>query len=69
MTHMETIARTPEVRPHWRDVLKEQGRTMTWLSRQTGKSYPMVQAYAEGRSPAPLAWLEKVSELLGVQVR
>lgn len=69
MTHMDTIARTPEVLPRWREVLRDQGRTMTWLSQRTGKSYPMVKAYADDRSPAPQEWLDKVSELLGVPVR
>jgi lambda repressor-like predicted transcriptional regulator len=68
MQHMDTVDRTPEVHPHWLAVLKEQGRTMTWLSMRTQKSYPMVKAYADGRSRPPKEWLDKVAELLGVPV-
>jgi len=69
MQRMDSISETTEVLPSWRDVLKDQGRTMTWLASRSGKSHATVQAYAYGKLKAPEAWLAKVSELLGVAVR
>jgi hypothetical protein len=66
---MDTTVETAEVRLHWREVLKEQGRTMTWLSLKTETSYPMLKSYAAGITKPPQAWLDKVSVLLGVPVR
>ena len=68
MQHMDSIPETPEL-PTWREVLKDQGRTMTWLASRTGKAHATVQAYAYGKLKAPEPWLAKVSELLGVTVR
>lgn len=42
---------------------------MTWLSTETGKSYPLISQYSIGRKIPPPEWLDKVSELLGVDVR
>lgn len=69
MSYMPYRERPPEVQPKWRRILAEQGRTMTWLSTETGKSYPLISAYSIGRKVPPPEWLDKVSELLGVDVR
>lgn len=69
MTHMESIQAPRKVQPKWRDILYSQGRTLTWLGQATGISYPVVTAYAQGRSKPPEAWLDKVSDLLGEDVR
>ena len=72
MRHMETLnpaIESTDGLPSWRDVLKEQGRTMTWLAARSGKSPSTVQAYAYGKLKAPEPWLQKVSELLGEPVR
>lgn len=66
---MQSVDGTPELRREWRTILKEQGRTMTWLAQATGKSYPQVVNWALGRATAPREWLERVSELLGEPVR
>lgn len=66
---MNSADATPEVRRHWRQMLREQGRTLTWLAQETGKSYPVIQTYANGRTPPPLEWLERVYELLGEPTR
>lgn len=66
---MNTIDEATEVLQSWRVVLKDQGRTMTWLARRTGKAPSTVQAYAYGRLTAPDPWLAQVSDLLGVKVR
>lgn len=62
---MNSTAETPEVPPRWRVILKQQGRTLTWLAQATGKTYPTVTHYANGRLKAPPEWVEKVYELLG----
>jgi hypothetical protein len=49
----------------WRPILREQGRTLTWLAQQTGKTYPQVTSYAQGTAKAPAEWLEQVYALLG----
>lgn len=69
MAHMETVARTSEVRRHWKEVLQEQGRSLSWLSIATKTGYPTVANYSTARREPPKAWLEKVSELLGEDVR
>lgn len=69
MAHMESIQAAPKVQPKFREILYRQGRTLTWLGQATGVSYPVVTAYAQGRSKPPEAWLDKVSELLGEDVR
>ena len=55
--------------PHWKAVLREQGRAMTWLARNTDRSPFTVHAYSSGAKVPPQTWLDRVSELLGVQVR
>ena len=40
---------------------------MTWLAHETGKTYPVIQTYANGRTTPPQDWLERVYELLGVE--
>ena len=69
MPHMETPTETPEDVKPWREVMREQGRKVPWLARQTGRAESTVWGYAYGRNPTPPEWLAKVSELLGVKVR
>lgn len=66
---MNSIDETPDVRRDWLTILREQGRTMTWLAKETGKSYPVIQTYANGRTTPPQEWLEQVYALLGETVR
>lgn len=66
---MKSVDETPEVLPRWKTILRQQGRTMTWLAEQTGKTYPVIQTYANGRTSPPPEWLERVAELLGEPVR
>jgi len=61
---MQSIDETPEVRREWRTILREQGRTLTWLAQETGKTYPQVTSYAQGTAKVPEEWLERVYELL-----
>lgn len=62
---MNSIDETPEVDSDWRSKMREQGRTLTWLARETGKTYPQVTAYAQGKAKVPDEWLARVHELLG----
>lgn len=62
---MKSIAETPDTQPNWREILRSQGRNLSWLAQVTGKSYPQVTAYAQGRVKVPPEWLRQVMELLG----
>ena len=62
---MKSVDETPEVKPTWREILRAQGRNLSWLAQVTGKSYPQVTAYAQGRAKIPPEWLRQVMELLG----
>lgn len=66
---MNPIDRTPEPGRDWRQILREQGRTLTWLAQETGKTYPQVTSYAQGTAKVPADWLERVHQLLGVSSR
>lgn len=66
---MKSVSETPEVRAKWFQVLQAQGRKLTWLAKETNVSYPVATHYAQGRTEPPPEWLEKVSQLLGVDVR
>lgn len=55
--------------PHWKAVLKYQGRTIKWLAAQTGRSKSLVYQYSNGQVVPTSEWLERASAALGVQVR
>ena len=69
MAPMKSIPETPEVRARWFHVLRAQGRKLTWLAKETNVSYPVATHYAQRRTEPPPEWLDKVSELLGEDVR
>ncbi len=50
------------------DILKEQGRTKTWLSKQIGKHRITVQGYCGGAIVAPYKVMKEIAELLSVKV-
>ena len=52
-----------------KEVLEEKGVKQTWLAEKLGKSYNMVNAYAQNRRQPSLETLYKISELLSVDVR
>ena len=62
---MKSITETTEVQPRWVAALRKQGRNLSWLAQATGKSYPQVTAYRQGRAKVPPEWLAQVVELLG----
>ena len=69
MAHMDTVDERHEVRPRWKEILYRQGRTLTWLAKETDRSYPVVAQWSIGARKPPDSWLDKVSELLGEDVR
>jgi putative transcriptional regulator len=52
-----------------KEVLKEQGRTQTWLSDQIDKSFVVVTNYCNNNSQPPLGVLYKISQILDVDIR
>ena len=59
---------TQVLHPHWKDVLRYQGRTIKWLAAQTGRSESLVYQYSRGHILPSSEWLERASLALGVQV-
>lgn len=51
---------------HIQDILKEQGRSQTWLSEKLGKSYNMVNSYVKNRRQPSLEVLYRIADILDV---
>jgi transcriptional regulator with XRE-family HTH domain len=49
-----------------KEVLAEKGVKQTWLADQLGKSYNMVNSYAQNRQQPRLEVLYKIAQLLHV---
>jgi predicted transcriptional regulator len=58
----------PTADNHWRTVLRQQGRSLTWLASATGRKPRTVYAYSQGKLPAPADWLARVAVALGQEV-
>lgn len=52
-----------------KEVLAEKGLTQTWLSQKLGKSYNMVNSYAQNRQQPRLEVLFDIARILGVDPR
>jgi putative transcriptional regulator len=52
-----------------KEVLIEKDLTQTWLSDQLGKSYNMVNGYVQNRRQPSLELLNKIAEILNIDVR
>lgn len=52
-----------------KEVLKEQGRTQTWLAEQIEKSYVIVTNYCNNNTQPSIEVLRKIAEVLNVDVR
>ncbi len=52
-----------------KEVLEEKGVKQIWLAEKLGKSYNMVNAYAQNRQQPRLETLYKIAEILGVNVK
>lgn len=51
-----------------KEVLKEQGRSVKWLSKKTGKSYPSMSCYVRNHRQPSIELLFKIAGILGVNV-
>lgn len=51
-----------------KEVLDEKGIKQTWLAEKLGKSFNMVNAYAQNRRQPTLEVLYQIAEILNVEV-
>lgn len=58
----------PSTETHWRAVLRQQGRTITWLAQATDRPRRSIYAYARGDMRPTAEWLAAASRALGVEV-
>ena len=52
-----------------KEVLKEKGIKQIWLAEKLGKSYNMVNSYAQNRRQPSIEDLYKIAEILGVEAK
>ena len=52
-----------------KEVLEEKGIKQKWLAEQLGKSYNMVNSYAQNRRQPSLEDLYKIAKIINVQVK
>lgn len=52
-----------------KEVLEEKGIKQTWLADKLGKSYNMVNGYAQNRQQPRLEILYEIAEILEVSVK
>ena len=52
-----------------KEILKEQGRTQTWLAEQIGKSYVVVTNYCNNNTQPSVPVLRQIAEVLDIDVR
>jgi len=52
-----------------KEILKEQGRTQTWLAEKIEKSYVVVTNYCNNNAQPSISILRKIAEILDVDVR
>lgn len=50
-------------------ILKEQGRTQTWLAEKIGKSYVVVTNYCNNNTQPSIQVLTDISQVLDVDIR
>ena len=51
-----------------KEVLEDQGRSQKWLAGKLGKSYNMVNSYAQNRQQPRLEVLSEIAQILDVDV-
>lgn len=52
-----------------KEVLKEQGRTQTWLAEKIRKSYVVVTNYCNNNTQPSIQVLTEISQVLDVDIR
>lgn len=50
-------------------VLKDQGRTQTWLAEKIQKSYVVVTKYCNNHTQPSLPVLKKIADVLDIDIR
>jgi putative transcriptional regulator len=50
-------------------ILKEQGRTQTWLAEKIGKSYVIVTNYCNNNAQPSIQVLREIAKVLSIDVR
>lgn len=52
-----------------KEVLEQKGIKQTWLAEKLGKSYNMVNAYAQNRQQPRLETLMEIAEILDIDIK
>ena len=52
-----------------KEILEEKGIKQTWLAEKLGKSYNMVNSYAQNRRQPSLEVLYQIAKILNVDVK
>lgn len=52
-----------------KEVLQEKGIKQTWLAKKLGKSYNMVNSYAQNRQQPRLGVLMAIADILDIDVK
>lgn len=52
-----------------KEVLEQKGKKQIWLAEQLGKSYNMVNSYAQNRRQPSIEILYKIGEILKVDAK
>ena len=52
-----------------KEILKDQGRTQTWLAEKISKSYVVVTNYCNNNNQPSIPVLRQIAEVLDVDVR
>lgn len=52
-----------------KEILEEKGIKQIWLAEQLGKSYNMVNAYAQNRRQPSLEILNNIANILNIDVK
>lgn len=52
-----------------KEVLEQKGIKQTWLAEKLGKSYNMVNAYAQNRHQPRLETLMEIADILDIDVK
>ena len=51
------------------EILEEKGIKQTWLAEKLGKSYPIINGYAQNKNQPKLEVLYEIARLLSVDVK
>ena len=66
MVYKPSVTSVPTDVYNWREVLRQQGRSIAWLADRTGVARATVYSYSMGRRKPNEAWLNRVAVELGI---